>query len=79
MQMKIYLILVFSSLIFACSNSTDNSLNKTGVNTINEKKVFEGERIDGPANIRDTVNGEVMFELIDTFHPKKPKESIKSY
>lgn len=62
------LIIAFSSL--ACNQIEQISENKP-LPASSEKKSFNpdsmirGERIDGPANIRDTVNGDLLFTLDD--------------
>lgn len=62
--MKISILIPLLIILLSCnSNETENK------KLVSDKtKGFEliiGERIDGPANVRDTPNGEVLFELDD--------------
>lgn len=57
-------LLYILTLIFlsSCSNTADKNESKIS----NEQaELVLGERIDGPANIRDTVNGKILFTLND--------------
>lgn len=57
----IFLLIFFMSCI---SNKTkEKGINKA--EPANETELIIGERIDGPANIRNKPNGEVLFELYD--------------
>lgn len=47
---------------FSCSSTIEEK--KTGGGN-HQTFIITGERIDGPANIRDTVNGKVLFTLND--------------
>lgn len=54
--------------IFYVSACSDNSSNKTATETPATDSTVEkilGERIDGPANIRDTADGKIIFSLND--------------
>ncbi len=68
--MKVLLIFVLLALV-ACSGdrleeNIDLSSHET-VNSLTHEKDFItiGEKVDGPANVRDKPNGEVVFELYD--------------
>ena len=58
-------------ILTACSSSTESRNNQSGNpktnenNSIDETERIIGERIDGPANVRDTVNGKLLFSLND--------------
>jgi len=54
------IISVLTILISSCNNAADKS-DKTETST----DLILGEQIDGPANIRDTINGKVLFSLND--------------
>lgn len=74
--MKLLTTLPLLSIILSCnSNQNENYHVLTDIN-VSESDVLEeasqnedelkiGERIDGPANIRDKPNGDVLFELYD--------------
>ena len=69
--MRFYCILLLGILNFACSTQTDQSNSTTEAPTTEpmqqaSSEAILGERIDGPANIRDTVNGKILFELYDS-------------
>jgi len=63
--MKKYLIIAFSLLLFSCSNNDESSIYNNDTLVTKEKEVFFGERIDGPANVRDSINGSIKFILTD--------------
>lgn len=72
-------LLILSLLLFSCVENEplessdgikeENSEQSPSTSSIKENVVYEspiiGERIDGPANIRNKPNGEVLFELYD--------------
>lgn len=51
-------------VLFGCSDSSNTEQEKTE-QFANDDDFYWGERIDGPANIRNEPNGEVIFELYD--------------
>ncbi|NHN24693.1 hypothetical protein FIA58_003305 [Flavobacterium jejuense] len=54
----------------------ENTNLKEEITTPKETEPIIGERIDGPANVRDTIDGEVLFTLYDnTFVESTPKEN----
>jgi len=62
-------VILLGLLFTACSaptvkesKSTDTTSN---INPAQTSELIIGERIDGPANIRDTINGRILFELND--------------
>jgi len=60
MRHLLYVLTVIS--LTSCSNSSDKNDSKIP----NEQtELISGERIDGPANLRDTVNGKIIFTLND--------------
>lgn len=67
-----YVILLFATML-ACTSKTENTEKvldqKDGVNEVFEDEevdeVLLGERIDGPANVRDKENGKVILSLDD--------------
>lgn len=67
--MKQLLIISIGLLLTSCSTTTEkesNSTEATKVETLVPKpEPIIGERIDGPANIRDTIDGKILFELND--------------
>ena len=67
MKYKFYVI--FSILIlFSCKNEIKKDSvieNETIPKTIKKNQHLIGERIDGPANVRDKPNGKTLFELKD--------------
>lgn len=60
MKNLLYILTIF--FLTSCSNTNDK--NKGDI-VNNPKEYILGERIDGPANIRDTVNGKILFSLND--------------
>lgn len=55
-------------MFLACSNQSKPSSDKqigSNFERRNEHLII-GERIDGPANIRETANGKILFELLDS-------------
>lgn len=76
MTRTLYIFLILAILILqSCSGeySSDNTKNNHTTESIEkeerevktERDPIIGERIDGPANVRDTVNGKKLFELYD--------------
>jgi hypothetical protein len=63
--MKQYFVILISLLIFSCTTDNKSSSTKPDDNLVNENPKFVGERIDGPANIRDSINGNLIFELFE--------------
>lgn len=66
----IYIILLIS--IFSCNSKSakENTIDKiknetTIISELKETELIIGERIDGPANIRNKPNGNILFELND--------------
>lgn len=61
-------VLIGLTVLFGCAGSINDDqigdLENEQTYTYDED-FFVGERIDGPANIRDKPNGEVVFELFD--------------
>lgn len=57
--MKKYLVLIIIAFIVSCSEQPKEVKEQTN------EEIIIGERIDGPANIRDTINGKIIFELYD--------------
>lgn len=75
LKKAIYLLLITS--IFSCnSEHLDNeAINELQSNPIEDEKLVIGERIDGPANIRNKPNGEILFELYDNALVEVSKKS----
>ena len=70
MKKLAYILLVTSILSCNSEQTEDNTVNeientKTEVSETKETEFIIGERIDGPANIRNKPNGEILFELRD--------------
>jgi len=63
LPMKQYFAIVISLLIFSCNTGYNSEKNKHNLDS--EEVQFVGERIDGPANIRDSINGNLVFELFN--------------
>lgn len=60
--MKHLLYILTIIFLASCSNRTDKNESKI---SNAQTELILGERIDGPANIRDTVNGKIIFTLND--------------
>lgn len=60
-------LLLIGLVIFVGScNSTDSDKSESSTpNATNDNQLIISERIDGPANVRDTVNGKLLFSLND--------------
>jgi hypothetical protein len=52
-------------LVFTHGCSSNNHENQSAIKGDLKSELTLGERIDGPANIRDSINGKVIFELND--------------
>ena len=70
MKKLAYILLVTSILSCNSEQTEDNTVNeientKTEVSETKGTEFIIGERIDGPANIRNKPNGEILFELRD--------------
>ena len=62
-KMRNLLTLILIISLIAChNNSTDKTINNVDSTQVS---LFSGERIDGPANIRDKINGKVLFTIND--------------
>jgi hypothetical protein len=63
------ILIIILLITISCSNKKDKKKNEfdTKKEIIDSVKtsLTLGERIDGPANIRDTINGKLLFELSD--------------
>lgn len=60
-----YLIILLGLLFASCSTETNTTDKKSDPqDNISVEPIIQ-ERIDGPANIRDTINGEIVFKLYD--------------
>lgn len=60
--MKRIFLLLFSTIVFFSCNSAVPS---EGVDIAKNQELIIQERIDGPANVRDEPNGEILLELFD--------------
>lgn len=58
------IIFILSTVLFV-SCSKEDKPNHDLVETPTKQDITIRDRIDGPANIRDTINGEIIFELND--------------
>ena len=65
--MKRYLITILIGFnLFSClSESKKDETNSNQETTTTSIENTVGERIDGPANVRDTINGKIIFKLYD--------------
>lgn len=77
--MKHILVILIGLLFTACSTTADKETSsKDTASTerlLHQSELIIGERIDGPANIRDTINGKILFELNDqTLVETSPEE-----
>lgn len=67
----------------ACSTATENKNVQVDSKEVNDKKSTEkrerilGERIDGPAHVRDTLNGKVILTLNDNVLVETAPEIVK--
>lgn len=61
---SLFLFLLFSVSIFGCFNEPSSSLESKRDDLVVGR---HSEKIDGPANIRDTIGGTILFELPDGF------------
>jgi len=59
--MKINFLILSFILIASCTSKTTTSPLSNEV----KDDFYVGEKIDGPANIRDSINGNLLFELFD--------------
>lgn len=62
-EKKINIFFVFLLTFFSCSQ--EKNFDNISEKSINDDNLIIGERIDGPANIRDTINGNILFSLYD--------------
>lgn len=67
--MNKYFILIITAFIVSCTELSEQEIEqpKEVKEQINKEPIL-GERIDGPANIRDTINGKIIFELYDNVY-----------
>ena len=64
--MRVFLILIFELFLCICAAGINGNRTNMNADSISQdKEPIIGERIDGPANIRDTINGEIIFKLYD--------------
>ncbi len=92
--MRKHLCLLNLAFLMACSNPPDKKNEPTEIQEINKtipteeiseiatsKKghKIKGERIDGPANVRDTINGRVLLSLNDNVLVETAPEQGKWY
>lgn len=64
MKATYYMISITVLVLVFCSAEADIRFTNEKIGSQDNNPII-GERIDGPANIRDTINGEIIFKLYD--------------
>src|SRR5689334_23411399 len=60
-----FLFIATALFITSCNSTNTDKSASSSPQTINDEAPIISERIDGPANIRDSVNGRLLFVLND--------------